>query len=101
MDGVGDFKELSSGISQIKHFIFSEAYNIDKAILDSAKAAYIVILIRFRTGQIEKFNEPKEIRDWIIEQPFFTRLNKLKKTNPEAFFYWYKTYKIIPQHGSK
>jgi predicted nucleotidyltransferase component of viral defense system len=101
MDGQGDYKELLAGISQIKHFIFSESYSIDKAISDSAKAAYLVILIRFRTGQFERFKEPQEIKDWIIEQPFFTRLNKLKKTNPEAFYYWYKAYELHNQHGSK
>ena len=35
-----------------------------------------------------------QAKDWIIEQPFNTRLNKLKKSNTEAFFYWYKIYEL-------
>jgi hypothetical protein len=31
-----------------------------------------------------------EIREWLIEDQRFNKLNKLKKTNPEAFFYWVK-----------
>jgi len=26
-----------------------------------------------------------------------TKLNKLKKSNPEAFFYWYKIYELFKQ----
>jgi hypothetical protein len=101
MDGNGDFEELLAGISQIGRFIFSESYNLDKAIADSSKAAYLVSSIRYSSGKIEKFSDPQEIKDWIIGQPFYNRLNKLKKTNPEAFFYWYIVYELFRQHGSE
>ncbi|GHT52808.1 hypothetical protein AGMMS49982_14010 [Bacteroidia bacterium] len=35
-----------------------------------------------------------ETVNWTIAAPLSTRLNKLKKSNPEAFFYWYKIYEI-------
>jgi len=49
-------------------------------------------LIKRKQNGIERFTDPLEIASWIIEQPFNTKLNKLKKSNPEAFFYWYKIY---------
>lgn len=38
-EGKGDFQALSHGIIQVKRFIFSESYNIDRAITDASKAA--------------------------------------------------------------
>jgi len=93
-DGMGDFNALIDGITQIKQFIFSESYHIEKAIIHSAKAAYLATAIEKKITVLEKYKEPLEVKDWIIESPFFTRLNKLKKSNPEAFFYWYKVYEL-------
>ena len=42
---------------------------------------------------IVRFTNPLEIKDWSIEDPQYNKLNKLKKNNPEAFYYWYKTTK--------
>ena len=93
-DGEANFKILHKGISQVKAFIFSESYHIEKAIVHASKSAYLTKLIEHRNSSIERFSDPLEIRDWVIEQPFHTRLNKLKKSNPEAFFYWYKVYEF-------
>lgn len=93
-EGNGDYNALMSGISQVKQFIFSESYHIEKAIIHSAMAAYLAMTIKLGSSSLEKFKDPLQIKDWIIKQPFCTRLNKLKKSNPEAFFYWYKTYEL-------
>jgi predicted nucleotidyltransferase component of viral defense system len=94
LDGKGDFPALLAGITQIKQFIFSESYHIEKAIIHSAKAAYLSTAIEKKITVLEKYKEPLQVENWMIEQPFFTRLNKLKKSNPEAFFYWYKVYEL-------
>lgn len=54
-------------------------------------------MLEYQETSFEKFTDPLKIKDWIIEQPFHTRLNKLKKSNPEAFFYWYKIYELERQ----
>lgn len=36
-----------------------------------------------------------ELKDWIIAEPMNTKLNKFKKSNPEAFFYLYKNYEFL------
>jgi len=94
LNGKGDFPALLAGITQIKQFIFSETYHIEKAIIHSAKAAYLATSIEKNIKVLEKYKEPLQVKDWIIELPFFNRLNKLKKSNPEAFFYWYKVYEL-------
>lgn len=93
-DGKGDFKQLQSGIRRIGSFIFSENYHIEKAIIHASKAAYLSTLIKFDADKIEKFNNPLEMKDWSIEDVINIKLNKLKKSNPEAFFYWYKIVEL-------
>ena len=89
--GKGDFDALQLGLKQIKRYIFSGGYNIEDAITHASKAAYLSILIKRKTTVIERFNNSLG-EDWLIGQPFNTKLNKLKKSNSEAFFYWYKLY---------
>jgi len=95
MEGSGDFTALQNGISQMRAFIFSETFQIEKAIISAAKAAYLSKLIALKKDKIERFEKALQIKDWNIQQPFYTRLNKLKKSNPQAFFYWYKTYELL------
>ena len=98
LDGNGSFDELQKGIRRIKMLIFSENYHIEKAIIHASKAAYMATLIKHNASSLDKFDNLKQLKDWIIGEPFNTKLNKLKKSNPEAFFYWYKIYEYNINH---
>jgi hypothetical protein len=87
--GKGDFVQLQSGISRLKAMIFSENFILEKAIIAASKAAYLSRCIASGAKTFEKFNDAMPMQDWIIQQPNETKLNKLKKSLPEAFFYWY------------
>ena len=93
-DGKGDFEELQNGIQRISGFIFSENYHIEKAIVHASKAAYLSALIQQNVKTIDKFENPLQLKAWQISEPLNNKLNKLKKSNPEAFFYWYKIYEL-------
>ncbi len=97
-DGKGIFEELQNGIQRVSRFIFSENYHIEKAIIHASKAAYLSILIQHNLKTIEKFTNPLQLKDWKIDEPLNNKLNKLKKSNPEAFFYWYKIFEIKKQN---
>ena len=88
--GSGNFDELQSGIKRVKSFIFSEPYHIENAIISASKAAYLATLISTDVEKIEKYTEPMQVKDWSITDPEYNKFNRLKKTNTEAFFYWYK-----------
>lgn len=92
--GNGNFDELQKGIQRIGNLIFSESYHIEKAITHATKAAYIATLIKYNATTIDKFENPQQVKDWTIAAPFSSKLNKLKKSNPEAFFYWHKIYEL-------
>lgn len=85
-----NYEQLQKGIQRLERFIFSEAYRLDKAIIHAAKAAYLSRLIATNQVTFERFSNSQEVANAIIEQPHNTKLNKLKKSNVEAFFYWWK-----------
>lgn len=93
--GVGRFEELQKGIQNIRNFIFSESFHLERAMIPAAKAAYITAVLRTNEKELKRYIDPYEIAEWKIEQPFETKLNKLKKSNPEAFFYWHHTFELM------
>lgn len=93
--GVGNFDELSAGIKRVNGFIFSESYHIDKAIVCASKASYLSALIKNGASHFERYTDPSQIKNWQIEQTSYNKLNKLKSSNPEAFFYWYKACVLL------
>ena len=92
--GKGIFEELQQGIIRLTRYIFSEPFHLEKAITLASKAAYMVMLIKHDAKEIEKFSNPNHLKDWSIAEPLWKGANKLKKSNPEAFFYWYKISQI-------
>jgi len=92
--GKGDFEQLQLGIRRISTFLFSENYHIEKAIVSASKAAYLATLIKYSVGSLEKFGNPLEMKEWLIDLPLYCKMNKLKKSNPEAFFYWHKIFEL-------
>ena len=97
--GEGDFAALQNGVSQIRAYIFSEGYHIEKAIAYASRAAYLAKLIETGEEDFVRFENAEQVIHWNIEAPLDTRLNRLKKTNPEAFFYWYQVYLLRVLRG--
>ncbi len=95
--GKAEFDVLNRGIVQIKSFIFSEVFHLEKAITYAAKAAYIAALIKYEAKEIMRFNAREDMKDWLIKEPINSKFNKLKKSNPEAFFYLYQLSEITPR----
>jgi len=93
--GKGNFDELQAGVQRVSRYIFSEPFHLDIAITLASKTAYIVTAIRYNQKSLEKYNNPLQMKEWKIINPLWSRLNRLKKSNPEAFFYWYKIYLLV------
>jgi len=92
-----NFKLLQDGIKRIQNFIHSERYMLDTAIINASKVAYLSILITNNLTEVEHFdkNNIQELQNVKIEKPLPTKLNKLRKSNIEAFFYWWKISEIL------
>jgi len=92
-----NFMLLQDAIKRIQSFIHSERYTIDIAIINASKVAYLSTLIANNYAKVEHFDKSgiSKLQNVTIEKPFPTKLNKLKKSNIEAFFYWSKTFEIL------
>ena len=86
--GNGRFTELQGGIKKLKSYIHG-SYKIEDAILHASYAAYLSKLIRNKAVSFQKYRLPEDVKDVMIEDPSIIKLNRLKKVNPEAFYYWY------------
>jgi len=77
---------------QADSYIFSESYHLEKAITHAARAAYTTTLIQ--TGSpVIFFQSGTDMKDWTINASY-QGLQKLKKTNPEAFYYWHQCLQL-------
>ncbi len=86
-----EFKILATGIANIQNFIIG-TFTIEHAILCASKVAYLSAVLLKQTNRIERYSQPIEQEIKAFPYPKF---NKLKKTNAEAFFYWYKALELL------
>lgn len=92
-----EFKLLQNGIGKVRSFIHSEKnYSLDHAIVNASKAAYISKLIEKGISEVHHYahGNEQQLTDAIITDPLPTKINKLKKSNVEAFFYWNEIQKL-------
>lgn len=89
------FLHLAKGIHNIKPHIFYR-FVIEDAMVGAAKVMLLSTLLRQDFKETpHKFGAPKDVIDWLITSTDFNRFNKLKRSNPEAFFYIYKTWECL------
>ena len=77
--------------------VAQKKYTLDSAIINAAKAAYLSKLLEHDINEVHHYDPDKlgDLAAQTIQQPLPTKLNKLKKTNPEAFFYWNAIQSIL------
>ena len=83
------YEVLSKGAKQVNGFIFSERFSNEKAMVHAAKVAYLVELVKQGINQKVLFDPAIDMKNWLVSQPSDTRINKVKKSSPEGFFYLY------------
>jgi hypothetical protein len=91
----GEYAELVSGIKKLAAFVYSTTFTIDTAIVCASKVAYLAGLILKQTSRIARFQTNIDISSWTISNSAYAKLNKIKKTSPEAFFYFYQALQLL------
>jgi hypothetical protein len=88
------FQELQNGIKQLSSggYVYVNRFTIDTAILCAAKAAYLVALIQTQNNVISRFSTSVDLLECRIQNSDYRRLNIVKKTSPEAFYYFFKAF---------
>ena len=92
-----EFNEISLGVKKLAAYIYNDRFTQETAILSSAKTAYLTAL--FLTQQpILHFYEAEKassIYPWVIDDPILSQLNRLRKTNLEAFYYFHLALELL------
>lgn len=89
------FNQLQLGVNRIKDYIFSKNYIVESAVNSASKAAYLSLLIKYGVTDYERFDPKINLREYIIEHPDFRKFKTIMKFDPEAYFYWYKSVKLL------
>ncbi len=90
-----NFSRLMTGIRGFRNFVFNSSYSQEDAIRSAAKVMYLVQAILSGKDKCEKFETPEDVRELIITDLKWSKLNKIKKTDPEAFFYLFSAVKLL------
>lgn len=69
-----------------KPFVYNTPYYIENAIVDASKAAYLATLLKHGVMRVEKYSgDTSSLPDMTTVSNWPSKLNKLKKLNPEAY----------------
>jgi predicted nucleotidyltransferase component of viral defense system len=91
------FIELLEGIKKFKHQLMTGSFHIEEAQAAAARVACFSMKLKNNDfTKVDIFSKDIKIDEYNIENQNFGYLQRLKKTNPEAFFYWYHCLKSIP-----
>lgn len=91
-----EFGYYADGARRVNSFIIPENYNVDTAIRDAAKVAYLARMIQTGCNQVKHY-APKmdeELATALIQNQHLNKLNRIKKISLEAFFYLLEIEKI-------
>jgi predicted nucleotidyltransferase component of viral defense system len=95
-EGMGDFEALLDGVVRVRSFMYAQHYVIENAIVDAARAAYLATLIEKGRSDIDRYSgNPLDVAALVIQPTLTNKLNKLKKSVPEAYFYWAKISELL------
>ncbi len=91
------FKELQKGINAFgTGFLMAGNFRIDDAVPASARIAYMAAKIMVNDLSPINYYQNQDIKDWVIEDPNWNFLMRLKKQpDKSAFYYWYQTVQLL------
>jgi len=90
-DDASKYREIQTGLRNFSNFTITKNFRIEEAISASAKAACIAM--KLKNGDftpIELYQSNLDLTNLEIENKEYQFLNKLRKSNKPAFYYWYQ-----------
>jgi len=96
-----EYAELLDGFKKLAGYIYSGYFTLDTAILCAAKAAYLATILLKHEATILRFKDGQDLSSWKILNQDYNKLNKLKKTSPDAFFYYFRALELLELVGNE
>lgn len=95
-DPKGDYLHITAGLHQLRSYIYNGVFRSDEAVLASSKAAYLAALILSGyEGEILRWQEGKDIRQYFVNPVEYQFLNKKRNIPGGPLFYWYQTLYLL------
>ncbi len=89
------FQELFEGINKFNTFLIVGYFRIEQAQAASARAAYLSIKLQNEDySDLEVYSPDIDLSDMEIINRRYYFLNRFKRINREAFYYWYQCLSI-------
>jgi len=94
-----EFQLLTQGISKLKPFIYGTKFQLEDAIISVSRVAYLASILKLdNPDQVNHYTGVEQMSNLIIpNSPPYNIHNKLKKSLPEAFYYWYQIAKLAEE----
>jgi hypothetical protein len=90
------FDDLQKGIKMFEGHLIKTKFRIENAIVASAKTACFTQQLKIAKDiPFELFQQNSEVFKKDIVNTDFNFLNRFKKTNNQAYFYWYKCLELM------
>ena len=90
-----EYAEIISGVTKLRGYITSEVYVQEDSIISASKVAYLAALAMTGTTSVTRFDKTVNLSSFLIANPIFNKLNKLKRLNFESFHYYFQALKVL------
>lgn len=88
------YEEIKLGLQHFKQFSAEGNFTVDDVVLSSAKIAYLAhILLSDLKINFKKYNKEDNIKNYLIQKPDYSKLNKLKAIPGGPLFYLNQIFK--------
>ena len=92
----GQFQLLQDGITSMQPFTIRSRNVIEDATIDAAKAALLATMIEKGVYEFTPYSQARDELDGLrLVASVPLRLSRLRRNNPEAFYYWVKTSELL------
>jgi len=91
-----EYNELDKGIRSLRSHIYEGTFTPENAIVAGSKIAYLVALTLTHTSTISRFDRNIDLASLHINaRDDLQRLERLKKSSIEAFYYYSQTLELL------
>jgi hypothetical protein len=94
-----EYAELSKGIQSLRNHIYEGSFSPEDAIVTGSKVAYLSALNLTHSTKINRFDRKADISSLHINiHDDLQRLERLKKSAIEAFYYYFQTLELLSKN---
>ncbi len=97
-----EYQHISTGLTQLKSYIYNGAFRSDEAVLASAKASYLAaIILTGYEGEIIRWQSGDDIKKYFVNPIEYQFLNKRRNIPGGPLFYWHQTLTMLGKNTGR